>query len=91
MTSPETSNTKVSVNKLSFLLVTHTTYSDARFDSYRILKSGQGAEDFLDRLDIPTNGQVLRVEDTRNMARAVYKFRMALTQLSNANSYAHFW
>jgi hypothetical protein len=91
MTSPETSNTKVSVNKLSFLLVTHTTYSDARFDSYRILKSGQGVEDFLDRLDIPTNGQVLRVEDTRNMARAVYKFRMALTQLSNANSYAHFW
>jgi hypothetical protein len=74
MTSPETSNTKVSVNKLSFLLVTHTTYSDAWFDSYRILKSGQGAEDFLDRLDISTNGQVLRVEDTRNMARAVYKF-----------------
>jgi hypothetical protein len=28
------------------------------------LKSGPGAEDFLDRLDIPTNDQVLRAEDT---------------------------
>jgi hypothetical protein len=40
MTSPETSNTKVVADELSFLLVTHTTYSDARFDSYGILKSG---------------------------------------------------
>jgi hypothetical protein len=52
------------VNELSFLLVTHPTYSDARFDSYGILKSGPGAEDFLDKLDIPTNDQVLREEDT---------------------------
>jgi hypothetical protein len=64
MTYPETSNTNVSVNELSFLLVTHTTYSDARFDSYGVLKSGQDAEDFLDRLDIPTNDQVLRADDT---------------------------
>jgi hypothetical protein len=64
MTSPETLNTKVVVNELSFPLVTHTTYSDARFDSYRILNSGQGAENFLDRLNIPTNDQVLRAEDT---------------------------
>jgi hypothetical protein len=28
------------------------------------LKSGLGAEDFLDRLDILTNDQVLRAEDT---------------------------
>jgi hypothetical protein len=64
MTYPENSNTNVSVNELSFLLVTHTTYSDARFDSYGFLKSGQDAEDFLDRLDIPTNDQVLRADDT---------------------------
>ncbi len=44
MTFPETLNTKVSVNELSFPLVTHTAYSDARFDSYGILKSGWGAE-----------------------------------------------
>jgi hypothetical protein len=43
MTSPETLNTKVVVDELIFPLVTHTTYSDARFDSYGILKSGQGA------------------------------------------------
>jgi hypothetical protein len=63
MTSPETLNTKVDVNKLSFPLVTHTTYSDARFDSYKILKSVQGAKNFLDRLDILTNDQVLKAED----------------------------
>jgi hypothetical protein len=40
MISLETLNTKVTVNKLMFLLVTHTVYSDARFDRYEILKSG---------------------------------------------------
>jgi hypothetical protein len=40
MTTPETSNTKLTINKLSFMLVTHMAYSDARFDSYVILKSG---------------------------------------------------
>jgi hypothetical protein len=44
MTSPETLNTKFSINELSFLLVTHTAYSAAQFDSDGILKSGQGAE-----------------------------------------------
>jgi hypothetical protein len=47
MTFPETLNTKVSVNELSFPLVTRTDYPDARFDSYGILKSGRGAENFL--------------------------------------------
>jgi hypothetical protein len=55
----ETLNTKVSVNKFNFPLVTHTAYSDARFDSYGILKSGRGAENFLDRLCRPVNDQVL--------------------------------
>jgi hypothetical protein len=40
MTSPETLNTQVSVNELSFPLVNHTVYSDARFDIYGVLKSG---------------------------------------------------
>jgi hypothetical protein len=38
MTSPETLYTKVAVNELVFLLVMHTTYSDARFDSYGIFE-----------------------------------------------------
>jgi hypothetical protein len=40
MACPETLNTKDTVNELSFPLVTDTTYSDARFDSYGILKLG---------------------------------------------------
>jgi hypothetical protein len=40
MTFPETSNTKVADNELIFPLVTHMAYSDARFGSYGILKSG---------------------------------------------------
>jgi hypothetical protein len=61
MTSLETLNTKFTVNKLRFLLVTHTVNSDVRFNSYGILKSGQGAEHYLDRLDIQMNDQVLGV------------------------------
>jgi hypothetical protein len=63
MTTPETLNTKVSVNELRFPLVTHTVYSNARFESYWTLKSEQGAEDSLDRLDRPEHDQVLRAED----------------------------
>jgi hypothetical protein len=91
MTFAETLNTKVFVNELIFPLVTHTAYSDARFDSYGILKSGRGAENFLDRLGRSANDQVLRAEDARILARVVYKFRRTLTQLSNAYSHAHFW
>jgi hypothetical protein len=90
MTFPETLNKKVADNELSFPLVTHMAYSDARFGSYGILKSGRGAENFLDRLCRPANDQVLRAEDARNMMRVVYKFRRPLTQLSNAYSHAHF-
>jgi hypothetical protein len=46
MTFPETLNTKFA-NKMRGLIrlmvVTHTVDSDAWFDSYGILKSGQGA------------------------------------------------
>jgi hypothetical protein len=83
-------NTKVADNEPNFQLVTHTSYSDAQFDSYRILKSGQGAENLLDRLGRPANDQVLRAEDAQILARVVYKFHSPLIQLSNAYSYAHF-
>jgi hypothetical protein len=56
MTSPETLNTKVGFNKLNFPLVTHMVHSKARFESYEILKLGQGNKHFLDRLDILMNG-----------------------------------
>jgi hypothetical protein len=90
MTFPETLNTKVSVSELSFPLVIHMPYSDVRFDSYEILKSGRGAENFLDRLCRPVNDQVLGAEDARILARVVYKFRGPLTQILNAYSHAHF-
>jgi hypothetical protein len=90
MTFPETLNTKVADSNLSFLLVTHMAYSNVRFGNYGILKSGRGAENFLDRLCRPANDQVLRAEDAQNMTRVVYKFRRPLTQLSNSNSHTHF-
>jgi hypothetical protein len=90
MTSPETLNIKDADNYLSFPLVTHMAYSDARFGNYGILKSGRGAENFLDKLCRPANDQVLRAEDARNLMRVIYKFRRELTQLSNAYSHAHF-
>jgi hypothetical protein len=57
---PTTLNMNFFANELSFPLVTHTVYSDARFVSYGSLKSGKGAEHFLDRLGIQTNHQVFR-------------------------------
>jgi hypothetical protein len=87
---PETLNTKLAVHELSFALVTHTSYSNARFVSYGILKSGQGAEHILDRLGIQANDQVLRAEDVQILARIVKEFRRPLTRLSNAYSYTYF-
>jgi hypothetical protein len=60
MTSPQTLNMKNVINELSFLLVTNMVNSNARFDSYRILKLGQGAEQILGRLDRWMNNEVLR-------------------------------
>jgi hypothetical protein len=90
MTFPETLNTKVADEELSFPLVNHMSFSDAQFGSYEILKSGRGAENFLDRLCRPANDQVLRAENAQNLMRVVYKFCRALTQLSNAYSHTHF-
>jgi hypothetical protein len=90
MTFLETLNTKVADNDLSFPLVTHMAFSDTWFGNYGILKSGQGAENFLDRLCKRANDQVLRAEDAQNLMRIIYKFRRPLTQLSSAYSHAHF-
>jgi hypothetical protein len=90
MTILKTLNTKVVDNDLSFPLVTHMAFSNARFGSYRILKSVRGAENFLDKLCRPANDQALRAEDARNLTRVVYNFRRPLTQLSNVYSHAHF-
>jgi hypothetical protein len=62
MTFPETLDTNFFVNELSFPLVTHTAYSDTRFDSYGVLMSGQDAEHILERLGLHANDQVLRAE-----------------------------
>jgi hypothetical protein len=58
MTSPETLYKKNVVNKLSFLLVAHTTHFDIRFDCYRFLKSDYDAKQILDRLMQEWNSQV---------------------------------
>jgi hypothetical protein len=58
MTSPEILYTRVAINEISFLLVTHTTYSDARFDSYRIFEVRLRCCTILDRLDIGIKSQL---------------------------------
>jgi hypothetical protein len=58
MNSPEALHTKLSTNEPRFPLVTHTVNSDVRFGCYGLLKSGQGAKNFLDRLVIQSNGQI---------------------------------
>jgi hypothetical protein len=66
-------------------------YSDARFDSYSILKLGRGAEK-LSGQTVQTGEQSgFRAEDARILVRVVYKFRRPLTHLSNAYSHTHFW
>jgi hypothetical protein len=56
--SPETLNTKITVNEVLFALVTLMAYSDARFGRYGLLELGYGAEQFLGRLDTQVNGLV---------------------------------
>jgi hypothetical protein len=65
MNFPETLNTKAAINELRFPLVTHMTYSGVRFDSYGILKSGQGAEELSGQTVQTVNDQVLRADDAR--------------------------
>jgi hypothetical protein len=50
MTSPEILYMKNVVNELNFLLVTHTTCFDTRFDRYEFLNLGFSVGQILDRL-----------------------------------------
>jgi hypothetical protein len=52
MTSLETLYTKKVFNELNFLLVTHMTCFDIRFDRYEFLKSGFNTDQVLDTLVI---------------------------------------
>jgi hypothetical protein len=52
MTSPETLYMKNVINDLRFLLVTHTTCFDIRFDRYGFLKSSFNTDQVLDILGI---------------------------------------
>jgi hypothetical protein len=63
MTNPETFYTKNVVNKLSFLLVTHMTCFDTRFDRYEFLKSGFIVGQIRDRLVIQVLGQIFGPQD----------------------------
>jgi hypothetical protein len=63
MKTLETLNMKLAANELSFPLVTHMAYSDAWFDRYEILKSGQGVEHCPEGLDIQVKDQALGAED----------------------------
>jgi uncharacterized protein (AIM24 family) len=58
MTTLKTPNTEIIVNKLSFLSVTHTVTTDVRFDSYKFSKTGHGAKQIMDKLDIEANSQI---------------------------------
>jgi hypothetical protein len=46
MTSPESLHINISINELSFPLVTHIDHSNTRFGSDELLKTEQGAELF---------------------------------------------
>jgi hypothetical protein len=58
MTSPETLYMKNVFSELSFLLITHTTSFDIRFDPYEFFNSGFNTDQFLDRLVIQVLGQI---------------------------------
>jgi hypothetical protein len=64
MTSPENLYTTNSAIELSFLPVTHMAYFNTQFGHYRFFKSGYGADQILDRLDIQVIGQVLGPQES---------------------------
>jgi hypothetical protein len=68
-TSPETLYMKDVINELIFLLVTHTTYFDIRFDRYDFLNKGFTAGQFLDKLVVQVLGLVFGPQDEWNSLR----------------------
>jgi hypothetical protein len=97
MTSPKTFNMTISVNELSFPLVTDTVDSDALFGRYGLLNSGHGAEYLLDRLVKQANGQVSehKMHETCwgvNMDSEVHLLRFLIpthTHISNTHSHSY--
>jgi hypothetical protein len=86
LTSPETLYTKNVINKLRFLLVTHSTYFDTRFGCYRFLKSGYRAGQILGRLDIPVLDKVFGPQEAQKLPGFEHEFCSQYGQLSNAYS-----
>jgi hypothetical protein len=71
---PETLYMKNSVNKLSFLLVTHMTCFDTWFGRYRFFKSGYSTDQILDRLNIHVLYQVFGPQELQNLLGFEYMF-----------------
>jgi hypothetical protein len=63
MTSPEMLYTKNVFNEVRFLMVTHMTCFDTRFDRYEFLKSGFSVGQILDRPVIHVLGQIFGPQD----------------------------
>jgi hypothetical protein len=97
MTSPETLYMKNAVNELRFLLVTHTTCFDIRFDYYEFLKPGCSVGQTLDRLVYRCLVWVLghRMSetcwglDTRSEAHLLTFPTLAQTHLSDAHNHGY--
>jgi hypothetical protein len=68
MTSPETLYTKSTINELSFLMVTHTTYFSRPFDRYEFLNSGFS----VGQTGIEVLGQVFGPQDGLNFPGSTY-------------------
>jgi hypothetical protein len=63
MTSPEMLYTKNVFNEVRFLMVTHMTCFDTRFDRYEFLKSGFSVGQILDRPFLHVLGQIFGPQD----------------------------
>jgi hypothetical protein len=89
MTSPETMYTKVAINELSFLLVTHTTYSDERFDSYGIFWSQVTVLNCFGQIGHWNKTPALGAKNEWILMRLDYRFHSLLAQVFNA--YSNTW
>jgi hypothetical protein len=100
LTSPETLYTKHAVNELSFLVVTHTTCFNIRFDRYEFLKLGFSVGQILDRLVYRglvrflghEMGETCWVRNTRSEAHLLSFSTPTQTHVSDVHShgYGHF-
>jgi hypothetical protein len=97
LTSPETLYTKHAVNELSFLVVTHTTCFDIRFDRYEFLKLGFSVGQILDRLVYRglvrflghEMGETCWVRNTRSEAHLLSFSTPTQTHVSDVHSHGY--